>query len=212
MPVVNGFGPNSCTAVEVIFSFLYIRPKTLHLQLQSCCTAQPVWAQVPNRPVLSQRLCYMAPSFARRWSLSWKCFNSNRCRGEEVCVCLCVCKTEREREGEGGANHSTDHVTQPVGHRQKATNLLCLSFLPFSPYTCFAFLRKDKHTLWETLVLPCMAKFREECCVWSDDTKLNAALFIGTTVLKGSQCLPKNENSVFHSPLCHSQFGIICGT
>lgn len=129
------------TTVEVISFLFYIRPKTFHLQLQSRCTAQPVWAQVPNRDVLSQCLCYMAPSFAHCWSLSWNCFNSNRCRGEEVCVCVC----KRERWGELNRSYYLASWTQT-----KATNLPCLSFLPFSPSTCFSFLRKDTHTLRNT--------------------------------------------------------------
>lgn len=128
---MNGFRPNSCTAVEVIYSLLYIRPKTFHLQFQSCCTAQSVWDQIPNRAVLSQRFCYMDPSFARRWSLSWKCFNSSRCRGEEVCVC------EREREGRG-----TQQIMLPsqLGTDKRPLTFSVCRFFHFLSTPAFLFL------------------------------------------------------------------------
>ncbi len=141
MLVVNGFRHNSCTAVEVIFSLLYIKPKTFPLQFQRCCTAQSVWAQIPNRAVLSQRLCYMDPSFARRWSLSWKCFNSNRCRGEEVCVCVCVCVWERQNEG-GKRGIQQIMLPSQLGTDKRPLTFSVCRFFHFLSTPAFLFLEK----------------------------------------------------------------------
>lgn len=182
---MNGFGPNFFIAVEVIFTFLYIRPKTFHLQLQSCCTAQSVWAQIPNRAVLSQCLCYMAPSLARRWSLNWKCFNSNRCPGEEVCVCV------RERQKERG-ERATHQIMLPsqLGTDKRPLTFSVWRFLHFLPTPAFLFLEKinthyKKHTSFH--ICPNLEKHIVVCVVGLSDFNQLYAILLIRTILNRNQ-------------------------